>query len=130
MFVSSDSVLYDLQQTGSTGVLIRLTSNELAENSTLPQLSSVHILDNIILYNEEVKLFIPGRESPNVFTVHVYISFCMYAYIRKCVCGFLNQARAGCRPVHAWFLKTDPVQIVGIRICVCACMCMCPHPRL
>ena len=40
----------------------------------------------------------------------------------------LNQARSGCRPVHAWFLKIDPVQIVGMRACVC--MCVCPRPRL
>ena len=53
-------VLYDLQQTGSTGVLIRLSSNELTENSTLPQLSSVDVPDNILLYNEGTKLFIPG----------------------------------------------------------------------
>ena len=124
MFVSNDSVLYDLQQTGSTGVLIRLTSNELAENSTLPQLSSVDIPDNILLYNEEVKLFIPGCESPNVFTVHVYISFCMCAYICKCACGFLNQAHTGCRPVHTWFLKIDPVQIIGMHICVCVRVCV------
>ena len=29
---------------------------------------------------------------------------------------FLNQAH---RPAHAWFLKIDPVQIVGIRVHVC-----------
>ena len=89
-FVSYDSVHYDLQQTGSTGVLIRLTSNELTESSTLPQLSSVDIPDNIILYNEEVKLFIPGCESPNVFTVHVYISFCMCAHICVYMVWFLS----------------------------------------
>ena len=32
---------------------------------------------------------------------------------------FLNQARA-------WFLKIDPVQIVGMHVCVCVCL----HPRL
>ena len=32
---------------------------------------------------------------------------------------FLNQARAGLRPARAWFLKIDPVQIVGMRVCVC-----------
>ena len=31
----------------------------------------------------------------------------------------LNQARAGHRPAHAWFLKIDPVQIVCMRVCVC-----------
>ena len=32
---------------------------------------------------------------------------------------FFNQARAGLWPVHAWFLKIDPVRIVGMRACVC-----------
>ena len=57
--VSSDSVFYDLQQTGSTGVLIRLTSNELTENSTLPQISVDDLPDDALLY-DEVKLYIPG----------------------------------------------------------------------
>ena len=61
-FVSNDSVLYDLQQTGSTGVLIRLTSNELTENSALPQLSSLHIPDNILLHDNKTTLFVPGCE--------------------------------------------------------------------
>ena len=34
-------------------------------------------------------------------------------------CFLLNQARAGHRRVHAWFLKIDPVRIVGMRVCVC-----------
>ena len=33
--------------------------------------------------------------------------------------SFLNQALA-------WFLKIDPVRIVGTRVCVC----LCPRPRL
>ena len=32
---------------------------------------------------------------------------------------FLNQATA-------WFLKIDPMRIVGMRVCVCVC----PRPRL
>ena len=40
---------------------------------------------------------------------------------------FLNQAR---RPARAWFLKIDPVRIVGMRVRVCACVCVCPRPRL
>ena len=43
---------------------------------------------------------------------------------------FLNQARAGHRPSRAWFLKIDPVRIVGMRVRVCACVCVCPRPRL
>ena len=39
---------------------------------------------------------------------------------------FLNQARAGLWPARAWFLKIDPVWIVGMRVCVCVC----PRPRL
>ena len=31
---------------------------------------------------------------------------------------FLNQARA-------WFLKIDPVRIVGMRACMCVCVCVC-----
>ena len=35
----------------------------------------------------------------------------------------LNQARAGRRPARAWFLRIDPVRIVGmpvrVRVCVC-----------
>ena len=36
----------------------------------------------------------------------------------------LNQARAGRRAVRAWFLKIDPVRIVGMRACVCVCLCV------
>ena len=32
------------------------------------------------------------------------------------------------RPARAWFLKIDPVRIVGMRVCVCVCVC--PRPRL
>ena len=34
----------------------------------------------------------------------------------------LNQVRASHRPVHAWFLKIDPVRIVGMSVRVCACV--------
>ena len=45
---------------------------------------------------------------------------------------FLNQVHADCRPAHAWFLKIDPMRIVGmhVRVCVCVCVCVCPRPRL
>ena len=47
-----------------------------------------------------------------------------------CTFAFLNQARAGHRPARAWFLKIDPVRIVGMRVRVCVCVCVCPRPRL
>ena len=31
---------------------------------------------------------------------------------------FLNQA-------HAWFLKINPVRIVGMHVCVYVCVCVC-----
>ena len=40
----------------------------------------------------------------------------------------LNQAGTGLRLAHAWFLKIDPVRIVGMRVRVCVCVC--PRPRL
>ena len=40
----------------------------------------------------------------------------------------LNQVRASLWPARTWFLKIDPVWIVGMRVRVCACVC--PHPRL
>ena len=64
--VSSDSVLYDIQQTGSTGVLIRLTSDEFTENSTLPQNLSDATPIDILLSNDETNLFIPGCELQNI----------------------------------------------------------------
>ena len=36
----------------------------------------------------------------------------------------LNQVCAGHRPACTWFLKVDPVRIVGM------CACVCPLPRL
>ena len=32
---------------------------------------------------------------------------------------FLNQARAGLWPARAWFLKIDPVRIIGMSVHVC-----------
>ena len=45
--------------------------------------------------------------------------------IHICVCELLNQTLVSRRPVHAWFLKIDPVQIVII----CVCVFVCIHPR-
>ena len=36
--------------------------------------------------------------------------------------AFLNQARASLWPVRAWFLKTDPVRIVCMRVCLHVCV--------
>ena len=41
---------------------------------------------------------------------------------------FLNQARASLWPACAWFLKIDPMRIVGM--CVRVCVHVCPRPRL
>ena len=50
----------------------------------------------------------------------------------KCITDYevFNQARASHRPAHAWFLKIDPVRIVGMRVRVCVCLCVYPRPRL
>ena len=37
---------------------------------------------------------------------------------------FLNQARAGRRPAHAWFLKVELVRIVSMCVYVCVCVCV------
>ena len=42
---------------------------------------------------------------------------------------FLNQACAGRRPVHAWFLRIASVR-ESMRVCVLARVCVCPPPRL
>ena len=36
----------------------------------------------------------------------------------------LNQA---CGPVCTWFIKIDPVWIVGVCVCVCVHACVCVH---
>ena len=41
---------------------------------------------------------------------------------------FINQARTDHRPARAWFLKIDPVRIIGMHVCVCVFVC--PRPRL
>ena len=65
-FESIDSVFYHLQQIGSTGVLITLTSDELTENSTLPQNLSDATPIDVLLSNEETNLFIPSCELQNI----------------------------------------------------------------
>ena len=77
-FVSNDSVLYDLHQNGSTGVLVRLTSNEITENYTLPQLS-----ENVLLYNEETKLFIPSCKLRHIQLQYTckFVNFAICSYM-------------------------------------------------
>ena len=36
----------------------------------------------------------------------------------------LNQAHASLQPACAWFLKIDPLRIVGMRVCVRVCVCV------
>ena len=43
---------------------------------------------------------------------------------------FLNQARAGLWPAHAWFLDIDLVREVCVCVSVCVCVFVCPSPRL
>ena len=72
--LSNESILYHLQQTGTTGVLIRLTSNNFTENFTTPQLLSDDIPNNVLLQNNETKLFIPGCELQYTYMLlHFYI---------------------------------------------------------
>ena len=65
---------------------------------------------------------------------------CVCIYVCKYVCTyidpytnsrtpthrFLNQASAGQRLVHAWFLKIDSVRIFSM----CVCLRVCPPPRV
>ena len=50
--------------------------------------------------------------------LHVFLPI---AYQDSC---FLNQVRAGRRLARAWFLKINPVQIVGMSVCVCLYVCV------
>ena len=55
-------------------------------------------------------------------TVLVNYSVAMYKVcynmLSKYLSGlFLNQVHIGRRPVHAWFLKFDPVQTVSMHVC-------------
>ena len=68
----------------------------------------------------------------NVFEVVHMKMYIHYSVLRRLasynVCLFLNQARAGHRPVCTWFLKIDPVRIVGMHVCLCMRVCL--RPRL
>ena len=46
--------------------------------------------------------------------------------INLCVdCVLLNQVRTAHRPARTWFIKIDPVRIVGMRVRVHVCVCVC-----
>ena len=49
----------------------------------------------------------------NTFLVFILVSIPIHQY------NVLNQACASHRPARAWFLKIDPVRIVGMRVHVC-----------
>lgn len=59
-FTSNGYVLHDLTLIGHTGVLIRLTSNDLTENYNLSKVLVDDSPEDILLYDKEVKLYIPG----------------------------------------------------------------------
>ena len=45
--------------------------------------------------------------------------------------AFLNQAYAGHRLGHTWFLKTVSIwMFVFVFVCACVCLYVCPPPRL
>ena len=48
------------------------------------------------------------------------VSFVVAEILSSQMYQLLNQAQ-----VRAWFLKIDPVRIVGMRVCLCVCVCVC-----
>ena len=67
--------------------------------------------------------------SSDQFVVYV-VTNCHQLLLLNCkiiVHFFIKVFKPGtCRPApaRAWFLKTDPVRIVGMRVCVCVCLCV------
>ena len=47
----------------------------------------------------------------------LYVPFLLRNFL--IILELLNQVHAGLWPARAWFLKIDPMRIVGIRVCVC-----------
>ena len=60
-------------------------------------------------------MYVYKAEKPSVYLS----ALSLWALIEM---ALLNQAH---RLVRAWFLKIDPMQIVGMRVHVCVCVCMC-----
>ena len=54
----------------------------------------------------------------------VALLFLVWIYCTS-ILNFLNQARAGLWPAHAWFLRIAFVREVSMRVCVCVCVCVC-----
>ena len=50
-------------------------------------------------------------------TLATYMVQLVSTFTHMCTVYLLNQARA-------WFLKIDPVRIIGMRVHVCACVCV------
>ena len=80
--------------------------------------------------SESCELYPPRWQCYESF--RTYVLHCIEGNFGGCklwqIRMFLNQACAGHRPVRTWFLKINPVRIVGMRVCVCECAC--PRPRL
>ena len=68
--------------------------------------------------------FVAPCSQLGMYVAHTYNYSQLYSY-NLCT-TFLNQTSASHRPAGTWFLKIDPVQIVGMR----ACVCLCSHPTL
>ena len=70
---------------------------------------------------ENCKTF-PPRMIYNIWYVRSNFSMLELLEISNYSSKFLNQAHAGLWPAHTWFLKIDPVRIVGMRACVRVCV--------
>ena len=70
----------------------------------LPTIPNLHYMN---LLNQVHTGLWPARD---LLLAATSICVCMCVHPR----GFLNQARAGHRPAHAWFLKIDSVWIISM----------------
>ena len=70
VILRKEVIFYKLRQ-ANTGVLLKFTSNNFTENTTLPQIipNDIPMPNNTLFYNDERKLFIPGCELSNVLFV-------------------------------------------------------------
>ena len=77
--ISNESVFYVLRQADNTGILLRFTSKNFTESSTLPQILPDDVPNNTLLYSKEIKLFIPGCELCTCFIYDM-----VFAYVHAC----------------------------------------------